>query len=71
MMNFLIIIMKKIQGFNELYYSQQIELFIVAHYTSLNIDLDSYLNDLPESLYDKLMHRIEEIRSKLIENGML
>lgn len=60
-----IVLMKKIQLFEEAYYSQQIELFINTNYDYYGIDLDEFLAESPESYYDQLFDRISLIKQKL------
>lgn len=62
--------MKKIQLFEEAFYSQQIELFIDTNYSCYGIDLNEFLEDSPESYYDDLFYRVDTIKLKLYEKLM-
>ena len=59
--------MKKIQLFEEAFYSQQIELFIDTNYNCYGIDLNEFLENSPESYYDDLFQRIDSIKLKVYE----
>jgi tetratricopeptide (TPR) repeat protein len=57
-----LIAMKLLTKLNDSYLDKQIEMFVEGAYTMCGIELDSYLSQLDEELYDSFMTRVESIK---------
>jgi tetratricopeptide (TPR) repeat protein len=58
-----LIVMKLMEKLGEVYYTRQVEMFSEANFTMCGIDVDEFLSQLDEELYDSFLNRVDTVKT--------